>query len=282
MEMNVQDYLPALDSWLIQHLIHSVVWLVVIVLLRVATVRALLRWEKVPAEMRRRWVVHTRLAFLLVFFAGLFFLWAEQLQTLALSLVAVAIAVVIGTKELLLCLLGGVLRAGSREFAVGDRIVVNNLRGDVIDLGLFTTTILEIGSAEADYQHTGRTIVIPNAVFLSAALANETFMEDYSPHIFTVPVRAGDDWQAAEAALLEAARAECRQYEQGAREHMAKIKKEHGLEPPPIEPRVSLQMPEPGRVNLSLAVTVPTRWKGQVEQAILRRFLVNYRAAPAS
>jgi hypothetical protein len=44
-----------------------------------------------------------------------------------------------------------------------------------------------------------------------------------------------------------------------------------------VEPRVSIQLPEPGRVTLLARIPCPARKKGRMEQTILRRFLADFR-----
>ena len=46
-----------------------------------------------------------------------------------------------------------------------------------------------------------------------------------------------------------------------------------GLEAPSVEPRVVVQIPEPGRIDLLIRVPAPARRKGRVEQAIIRRLM---------
>lgn len=268
-----------MDSVILRNTVISVLWLTGVLVLRFVIVRAILRREFLSSESRRRWIVNTRNALLFILFVGLVFIWAQEVRSLALSIVAVAVALVIATKELILCVSGAVLRASVRSFSVGDRIEISDVRGDVIDHSLLATTILEIGPGQTSHQYTGRAIVIPNSVFLTAPLINETFTEDFVLHVFSVPLKTDDDWQAAEAALLDAANAECSSFMEAAREHMQKLEKEHGLDPPSMEPRVSLQLPEPGIINLLVRIPVPARRKGRVEQAILRHFLSNFKNA---
>jgi len=58
----------------------------------------------------------------------------------ALSLAAVAGAVLIVSKELLMCVLGYLYITFVRPFKVGDLIEINQLHGRVIDIDIFATT----------------------------------------------------------------------------------------------------------------------------------------------
>ena len=253
--------------------ISSVILIVAVLVVKKLLLRAVLRLDSQQPEVRRRWVVNIRNASLVVLLLGLITIWAQPLHTLAVSFIALAVAMVIATKELILCVSGAVVRATSKSYAVGDRIEIAGKRGDVVDQNLFTTTLLEIGPGHSSHQYTGRAIVVPNSLLLNTPLINETFTHDYVLHVFSIPLTSGDDWQRAEQILLEAAQIECSPFLDQARTYMKSIESQRGLDSPTVAPRVTLQVPEPGKINLLLRVPVPSRRKGRLEQAILRRYL---------
>lgn len=224
-------------------------------------------------DMRRRWVAQVRLALLFFMMLGLMMIWGNELRTFAVSIVAIAAAIVIATKELLMCVSGSILKVSGRSFQIGDRVEVGAFRGDVVDQTLLTTTILEVGPGPSIHQHTGRTIVIPNSLLLTAPVVNETFSNEYVLHVFSVPIIEGEQWQEAEAALLESAKAECAEFQADAEQHMLKFVQRQGLESLSVEPRVSLHIDDSKSIVLLTRIAVPARRRGRVEQAILRRFL---------
>lgn len=70
--------------------------------------------------------------------------WASTIAGFALSLAAVAGAVLIVSKELLMCVLGYLYITFVRPFKVGDLIEINQLHGRVIDIDIFATTLAEL------------------------------------------------------------------------------------------------------------------------------------------
>lgn len=257
----------------------SLALLAAILILRVLAVRAINRSEGLTVEGRRRWVVSIRNASALAFVVGLIFIWAQELSALAVSLLAFAVALVLATKELILCLSGAVLRLGSNAYTLGDRIEIGGLRGNVIDQTTLATTLMEVGPGHQSHQYTGRAVVFPNSLLLSLPVINETYMRDYIVHVITVPLTTDDDWQTAEKHLLAAARLECEPFLDMAQRHMKQLKGRSSLDTPSVEPRINIQIPEPGRINLLLRIPCPAQQTSRVEQAILRRFLASYQPA---
>ncbi len=244
-----------------------------LLMITVAVVRKLsagfIRRADISSELRRKWLVQSRNGLILLLLIGLMMIWAEELRTLALSIVAIAVAFVVATKELILCITGSLLKSGARSFDIGDRIQIKDFRGDVIDQNLLATTILEVGPGKLTHQRTGRMTVIPNALFVSEPVINESYTHDYILHVFTVPFKREDDWRAAQKAFLASANKHCRPYMDEVRRHMRRLSKSQGLDIPTIDPRVSIQVPTAGEVHLIIRIPTRSTQRSFIEQSIL-------------
>tara|TARA_R100001509_G_scaffold165611_2_gene148208 strand:+ start:3892 stop:4866 length:975 start_codon:yes stop_codon:yes gene_type:complete len=257
---------------LLRLMINTLVLFVAVSLLRAATARFITR-TVASHELRRRWLVNSRNGLLLLLLLGLVMIWADELRALALSIVAIAVAFVVATKELILCVIGSALKTGSGAFSLGDRIQIKDFRGDVIDQHLLVTTILEVGPGKLTHQRTGRKIVIPNALFVAEPVINESFTHEFVYHVFTVPFKREDDWQAASEAFLASAQRHCAGYLDQARRHMQRVNVKSGLETPSVEPRVTLQVPTAGEVHLIVRLPARAGERGYIEQSILAEVL---------
>lgn len=267
------NILTVIDSGWLHDGLKTLALVLSVFALRTLLVRWVSHQRGLTVEERRRWVVHIRNGMLLLFAVGIAAIWANELQAFAVSLIALAAALVLATKELILCISGAALRAGSKFYSIGDRIQVGTQRGIVLDHDLFATTLLEIGPGQASHLTTGRVVIFPNSVLFTTPIVNETFSEDYVFHVLTVPLRNEEDWQTGERVLLEAAKAECAEYIQGAADYLHALEERNLVEAPNPEPKVTIQIDQPGRINLILRFPVPSRGRARTEQAILRRFL---------
>lgn len=264
----------AVSSSLFNMLISTAILILTIIILRTLVARFLRRTVS-STELRRRWLIQSRNGLLLLLLLGLLFIWGEELQALALSIVAIAVAFVVATKELILCVTGSILKTGAGSFNIGDRIQIKDFRGDVIDQNLLATTILEIGPGKITHQRTGRMTVIPNALFVSEPVINESYTHDYILHVFTVPFKREDDWQGAQEAFLECANRHCQSYLNDVRKHMKEISEERGLDIPKVEPRVTIQVPAAGEIHLIIRIPVKSGQRSFIEQSILSEVLSN-------
>ncbi|WP_269851878.1 mechanosensitive ion channel family protein [Methanosarcina horonobensis] len=110
--------------------------------------------------------------------ASLFAIWVERTTTLLIAYGILSAGVAIALQDLLRSLAGGILIIISRPFKAGDRIQVGECTGDVLDIGSFSTSVMEIREwVDAD-QYTGRILHIPNSFVLNQTIKNYT--KDYS------------------------------------------------------------------------------------------------------
>ncbi|CAM9839916.1 unnamed protein product [Chrysoparadoxa australica] len=227
-------------------------------------------------EDKRKWYVLIRNWSTSVLIIGLVVIWATELQTFALSVVALTGALIISGKELLLCIHGGLLRSFNNLFKIGDRIEIDNIRGDVIDTNLFITKVLEIGPQNFTHQFTGRSIIIPNSLFLTKELINESFLHKYVLHVFKLSFPRTVDWEHAEACMREAAHNECKNFIENAQKSMDSLAIREGLEVPKAEPRITYKFTNPNELEMIVRVPSPASRKGNIEQQILKSFMKSF------
>lgn len=275
------DYLTFIEDSVTAKLILSAFLLLVLAVLRSVAGRFVTR-HITRTDARRKWLVNIRNALVFLALISLAAIWAEALRAFTVSILAVAVAFVIATKELLQSILGSMMRSVTNAYSIGDRIEIGSHRGDVIDQNMFTTTILEVGPGRAFHLRTGRIITFPNSKLLDTFVINESYTKQYTIHVFSIPLKVSEDWKEAERILLKSAEDECAYYLDFARQTMKHLEESHGLDGLPVKPRVHVQISEPTRVNLLVRLPTPVGKQGRIEQAIVRRFLDEFYVEDAS
>lgn len=258
-----------------KNLISSVILFLVLFTIRIFSFRAI-RKAEVPIDARRKWIVQIKNTTTILLFLGLFFVWGTELRTFALSVVALAAAIVIATKELILCFLGGILKALTRPFKLGDRIEIATsqcIRGDVISHNFLTTTLLEIGPGKSAHMYTGKYLTIPNSVFLSNAVFNETKSAKYGLHTFSIFRPNSIDINLHKKIILFAAKEICSPYTKEAEKYLKQIKDIEGLELPTVDPRVYISFPNHDKVELIIRIPIESLRAGRIEQAIIQKYI---------
>lgn len=270
---NLLDWLSHLEHAYVVDLMKSAAVVLFLVVTRSMIVRALTANPNVPVETRRLWSIHLRNLALVIGVISLVTIWASELQSIAVSMVAFAAALVIATKELLMCVGGSFLRTLSNSFSVGDHIEIAGHRGRVVDINLLSTTIMEIGPRHDAHQITGRALSLPNSLLLTHPVIRENFMGDYVVHVLTVCLPYSINPNVGERILLAAATEICSPYIAGASQHMEEVELRHLVDTPSVEPRCAFHPEDDKRYNLILRVAIPSRERHRVEQAILHKVM---------
>ena len=94
-----------------------------------------------------------------------------------------------------------------RPLEVGDRIEINSISGDVIDIRVFQFTLLEINNWAGADQSTGRIVHIPNSMVFTKSLANYSKGFKYIWNEIRVTITFESDWRKAKGMLEKIAKA---------------------------------------------------------------------------
>lgn len=75
-----------------------------------------------------------------------------------------------------------------RPFDIGDRIIIGDIKGDVLDIGLTHIHIDEIGGLIEDEEKSGRIVLVPNWLLFEGNIINYTLNDDLVLHKVVVNV----------------------------------------------------------------------------------------------
>ena len=229
-------------------------------------------------EDKRRSLVLSRNLTLMLVLLGLAMIWAAQIQTLALSMFAVAAAIVVATKELIMCLSGSILRSVTKQYSVGDYIEVNGLRGRVVDINLLNTLMMQIGPNPLVGQLSGKTLSFPNSLLLSHYVRRDNILGPYVIHTVEIPVPIHLDSDAVIPNLKQVLEPLCAPYVPEISRYLDAVQAEKLFITPAAQPRVT-RVPHDDKVyNIIVRYASPVSKRLEIQQAVLDEFLrVQYR-----
>jgi len=223
----------------------------------------------VPAERRRLHLVWARNVIWSVVLFTIVSVWASTIAGFALSLAAVAGAMLIVSKEFLLCVLGYVYLSVARPFKFGDVIEIGTVHGRVIDVDMLATTLAEHGDSGLP---TGKTAAFPNALLLTLPMKNTSSTGDFVLHFLriAVPVEVARDLAHIEAAATAAAVEATKAWQTQAEAHFRQIADQSFVELPTGRIRVFWDFADPERLVLCLRLACPEKMRLEVGQAIFK------------
>ncbi len=161
-------------------------------------------------------------------------------------------------------------------FRIGDRIRIGNVVGDVLDISLLRTTVMEIGEWVKADQYTGRVVSLANRVVFSDPVFNYTQHSRYLWDEIMVPVTYDTDWRRAVEIILTKGQELTQGFHAEAKaEFEEMIKKYPSLTAVPVEASVYIAMTD-NWIELTLRYIVEARdrrsIKGQIHSELLKSF----------
>lgn len=208
-------------------------------------------------------------------------IWSGRGTQLALTVTALGAVLAFALQQPVVSLAGWLLIMIKRPYDVGDRIELQGAAGDVIDIQLFKTVLLEIYPEGRGFgsQSTGRVVDVPNSAVFSSQLVNFTRGFSYLWNELPILVTFESDWQKAAAALLEILQRHTAIYEGPAREQIERMARRYMIKYDNLTPTVFVMIRDSG-VELGLRYLTPARGRRLVRDAICRDILELFAREP--
>lgn len=189
-----------------QRLFSTVIVIAVLVLLRWVVVRLVARRTDNPDTIYswRKGVQYITLAIAVLVIGRI---WIDGSGDIFTYLGLLSAGLAIALQDPITNVIGWLFIIVQRPFEVGDRIEVDGVAGDVIDVRYFQFSMLEIRNwVDAD-QSTGRILHVPNRTVFSNAIANFTGQFSYIWNEIPVLITFESDWRLAKQLLQQVAEA---------------------------------------------------------------------------
>lgn len=255
-------------------ILQSAIFVAAVLLLRSVLLRGLFQrqpdWD---IEIKRRWLVVSRNLALIACVFGLVTIWAAQIQTVALSMLAVAAAVVLATKELIMCLSGSLVRASTQQYSVGDFIEIAGLRGRVVDINLINTLMMQTGPHPLIGQLSGKTVSFPNSLLLSHPVLRDNSSGAFVVYSFEIPVPLALDVDAVVAPLQSEIDKLCAPYQAAAAKQFAEVQTQKLYITPATEPRVTAVPKDDKTYSVVVRFAAPQAQRPHIQQQLITYYL---------
>lgn len=196
--------------------------------------------------------------FLIVILSVSYFTGNIKDFTLAVGLFSAGVAFAL--QELFLAVAGSVYIFIIKVYKVGERIEINGIKGDIIDIDSMYTTMMEIGEWVSSDNYSGRIVKISNAFVFKVPVFN--YSRDF-PFIwdeFDLPVHYESDLEMAKNIMKQVAVEELSEFSEKSRARWKDIVNKYYIEDAELAPTLSVTMTDNWiRLNLRYIVDYKKR-----------------------
>jgi small-conductance mechanosensitive channel len=248
------------------------------ILTRVLIVVATLR---IPEDSPHLYTVRKVISYSISILAGftIFGIWIEGLGDLSVALGIMAAGLAFALQEVIGSFAGWLTIISGRPFSVGDRIETSDIRGDVVDVSILRTTLMEIGNWLQGDHNTGRIVTVSNAFIFKEPLYNYSAYLRFIWDEISLPITYDSDWQKAVTIMIEAVQAhpEFQKLLPQAEEQRRLARRKLAVKITSLEPRVFVKLTD-NWIELGMVYPVDNdlrrAFRSEVNQQILTEFAV--------
>lgn len=169
-------------------------------------------------------------------------IWIEDFSTLVVFFGIIGAGVAIALQDVFKNFAGSITIILAGTYTVGDRIEIDGRYGDVMDIGIMNTTLMEIrGWVDGD-QATGRLTIVPNGKVIATPVNNYTKDHSFMWDEIRIPVTYQSDWKRATEIITTIARRETEEINRRAESEIERIGEKYYLPKRDIEPAVYVRI----------------------------------------
>lgn len=220
--------------------------------------------------------INARLVITMAVALAIAVLWARLLQNKGTFFGLIGAGLAVAMKEPLLSIAGRLSIWLGHLYRVGDRIEFQSMGGDVINIGVFYTRMLEIGNWVHGDQATGRIVQFPNSAVYQNSVYNYTQNFSFIWDELTLPVTYASDVPAATEILVTTGKEYTRDFLSSAQGELDKLRNDAVVPDLNLEPTVYTRVTS-NYVELTMRYLVEPRKRRQASSWLFQRIFEKVR-----
>ncbi len=212
---------------------------VILIIARLLKKAVSLNIEDVDARYRVRKI----LTFLSYLVSALAFMavFSDRLSGLTVAFGVAGAGIAFALQEVIASVAGWIAISIGGFYSPGDRVQLGGIKGDVIDVSILRTTIMEMGEWVAADLYTGRIVRVANSFVFKEPVYNYSGDFPFLWDEITLPVRYGSDWKLAREILHKVVNEVLSEYADEVVDSWKAMVRQYRVEDANVEPMVTLR-----------------------------------------
>ena len=217
----------------------------------------------------RKMVTTAGYIIILIFLAALF---ADHLKNVGFAVGFLGAGVIVALQDVIASFGGFIVIGFSNLYRVGDRVQVNEIKGDVVDISVMRTTVMETGNWVSRDLYNGRIARIPNSTVLKGLVFNYSQGFRFVWDEIKVRLTSGSDHQQTREMLLRVAKETVSDYLAEAQGSWKQMVENYRIENRLLEPTVTLEASD-GSLEFSLIYIVNYTTRTKVRDQLFTKIV---------
>ncbi|WP_269717134.1 mechanosensitive ion channel family protein [Caulobacter sp. NIBR2454] len=201
--------------------------------------------------------------------------FSDRLGQLSVVLGVASAGIAFSLQEVIASFAGWIAISFGAFYRPGDRVQLGGIKGDVIDIGVLRTTLMEIGDWVGGDIYNGRVVRVANSFVFKEPVYNYSGDFSFLWDEFKIPVRFGSDWRLAQQIIEKAVNDHVAVYEESSAEAWKVLVSKFLVEEARIEPLITLVVTD-NWIEFTARYVVDYRKRRITKDAIMRSLLTAF------
>ena len=168
-------------------------------------------------------------------------IFSDQMGNLTVALGVAGAGIAFALQEVIASIAGWMALSFGHFYQVGDRVQLGGSKGDVIDIGILRTTIMEMGEWVDGDLYNGRIVRIANSFVFKEPVYNYSADFPFVWDEIKIPVKYGGDFHRAQEILEQVAQEVVGDYVSFAQKTWEKMYRKYAIEQASVQPMISVR-----------------------------------------
>jgi small-conductance mechanosensitive channel len=254
-----------------ERLMAIAIGIVVILLISYLAKRALKRTIKSTDNKYRARKAVNIFSYALVISVVLF-VYSDKLGNVGVALGVAGAGIAFALQEVIISIAGWFSIMIGGIVGIGQRIKVGDLKGDIIDIGVLNTTIMEIGDWVDGDLYNGRIVNISNSFVFKEKVHNYSAEYPFLWDEIVIPLRTMSDYKLARKVFMDVLNDICGTYASNSQKQWGKLTDNYRVEEAQVQPMVTLKFDE-NWISFTLRYIVDYKKRRSTKDVIYSRLL---------
>ena len=180
------------------------------------------------------------LGYVLLFLVGIF-LYSDKLGNIGVAMGLAGAGIAFALSEVITSFAGWISIMFTNQIRVGERVKIGDLKGDIIDIQVFKTTIMEVGDWIDGDLYNGRITTLSNSFVYKVPIQN--YSGDY-PFVWDeikIPLRLASDFKLAKEVFTEVTTEICGSYAEHSKTVWTDMQNKYRIEKAKVDPMITME-----------------------------------------
>jgi small-conductance mechanosensitive channel len=198
--------------------------------------------------------------------------YSDKLGNIGVALGVAGAGIAFALQEVIVSIAGWLSIMSTSSVSVGQRVMIGDVKGDIIDIGVLSTTVMEIGDWVDGDLYNGRIVNISNSFVFQEHVHNYSAEYPFLWDEVKVPIGTDSDYELARQLFTQVLEEVCGDYARASQQKWLQMTNKFRVEEARVEPSVTLVFDE-NWITFTLRYIVDYKRRRTTKDVIFTRIL---------